>query len=409
MEIITAEKTDEFSGKHPEMAYDNQGSNPDGQGEGNHDQVAPGRLIEAAVQKMDSTRLAEIPVDKIRHFDVVPDYLTPSSAPYPVLVCNNGAYECIERWDEVEKAKEEGQERIQARIIDPAIQSEMEVALRKATSRVKTEGGEATYPELVKVTKHVLAYLMQENESLVVYSHGGNRKGGFDGNLENDAFTLLADRMGKARDTVRKYAEHGKYISDEILDELARSTETKIGKAFFTGILQIKSDLADQLKAEGLDEDDITLQISMLVLEEFEALKERLSISSESGSNETGNDTSDGNLEGEGEETSDEAQNGETKTEGNGAESLAKKGSPETKKHDHTTPAADDSDSPSLSLDQVKTEVLHVLESNDKLADEIRQESSLDAIENKVRAYMERWRELLTKLRGVSTADQQSN
>ena len=104
-----------------------------------------------------------------------------------------------------------------------------------------------------------------------VYGWGGKRFGeGFVNNSEDDIRHLLSLRLGKDRDTINSYFNHGAYLNDEAIKTLI---EKKAPKDFFEKVQSKKRiEIKNELSGDNPSIERITKVISEFVLEEFEKL-----------------------------------------------------------------------------------------------------------------------------------------
>jgi len=222
---------------------------------------------------LEKKAIIAVAVNSISHYTKIPDWITESNSELPIVVKNGDVYECIEKWDTVEKAKDEGKLAIECLIIEPEIVTKSEVAIQKAASRIKTLGGEASYPERLKSIRHLLKALIESRDELSLFAHGGCRKGeNFDGNDKYDAIALIVNRLGINRKTILAYLAHGRYLDDTLLDDLVKSQKTPASRTFFEEISKPKKFKVEELSKSGKSEVDITEEISSWVRERFEAI-----------------------------------------------------------------------------------------------------------------------------------------
>ncbi|MFC1614291.1 hypothetical protein ACFL5K_03250 [Gemmatimonadota bacterium] len=397
METSLAEKMVESEAEHSTITPDNQESDLDGHEGSNDGQVALVPLKEQIAPETRHIQLLEH--GKIRPFNVLPDWISPSNLDIPVVVCLKDGYYCIEDYDKVLEAKKCNRDMIRCYVIEPSdnMKTELEIVLQKYSSRSATVAGKASYAELLRITLPTFKYLMNAREDLAVFSHGGRRKGNdFIGTRDWDALSLMASRMGKERDTVRKYIAHGRYLDKDTLDYLAEREDSKIGRRFFENIQDEKETKAKKFDAKGLTPTEIESKISCWVMDQYEIFK--------TNTDETLKKTVNKKSKIECNKKSEVEEKQEKMAETDGTQEDEQ---PETKGHVHHTPDKS-SDSPSMNLDQVKEEMIQAIESSSQFADEIRQATITEEVEAKVVHFIEEWRNLLAKLRAVSTDEQQS-
>ena len=365
--------------------------------EENSDQVVPARLTDNAYGRIETTSIQSIEVELIRHCKAIPDYITPTSSDVPIVVANQGRWDCIEGWNLVEDAMGKV-EKIDCEVIElpENMQSNEEVVLQKCSSRCATRAGTASYAEMIRVSKYTMKYLLKTNSDLKRFTHGGRRKGlKFGDDQEHDVLSLMANRMNLDKSTIREYIDDGKYLDDETLELFVSSTKPKLTRDFFRDLQTKKTPLVKQLEDEEKLESKITKEISELAIKEFKELKSQISSISEESSEEQNTIPEEKHTE--------EVDSCSTETEADEDDEQS-----EAKTHVHHTPE-DASELPQLTFDSVKSEMIELADKGSELAEELRQLSVREDLENKAREHMDVWRELLTKLRATPATDQKSN
>jgi hypothetical protein len=194
----------------------------------------------------------------------VPDYLDPTASLHPLVVESEGIYHCIDGWEMILKAIEEGKDRIRCDVSHVPGCSETELSIRKAAVRTMPKGGVARYPELIRNAIILSKMLLSSKEDLVVYSHGGDRRGeGFKKNRENSIRLVLAERLGKSEKTVSSYLSYGEYLTNGALETLIQAGATK---EFFEEAQRVKRRMLADLKSSNASEEEICVQISQAMI-----------------------------------------------------------------------------------------------------------------------------------------------
>ena len=261
---------------------------------------------------VETKRIELLSVHDIQHYMVVPDFQTSSSCSYPIVVNENGILQCIANWHMVQHAIDDGGKLIEFLVIIPANPSPEDTAVRKLASRIKTLAGSASYPELLKGYKAVRNLLLQSNINMVTYSHGGSRQGEeYTGEKINDLYLLLANRLGKCRETIRNYNGHSSYVNDEALNHLHAEGTTKKD---FGDFYSEKLDLIQDLTEENLTKAEITEKVSEFVLFKFRGDEPELKDSEKENAQGNSEET-DKSPEDEGNRDSEEAGSEETSEE----------------------------------------------------------------------------------------------
>jgi len=221
----------------------------------------------------------------IRPFTVIPDYSDHTLSQYPLVVESDGIYYCIDGWEMIQRAIGEGKDTITCDVSHVPGCSETELSILKVATRTMPRGGIARYPELIRNARILFNMLLSSKEDLVVFPHGGDRRGeDFKKNRENSIRQLLAERLGKSTTTISFYLSYGEYLTDDALGILVQSGAKK---EFFEEAQMVKGRMLADLKSSGATEADIRTQISEAMIrmnanpEEIKNLKEDLIYSSE--------------------------------------------------------------------------------------------------------------------------------
>ena len=166
------------------------------------DSTPPGVLNNPQNERFKTTQedIAELPVESIQPYPLIPDYRNPTESTLPIVIQSPAGCYCIDGWNFIEQAKAAGQPAIRCYVSHIQELSDTELAIRKVAIRTKPQGGTCSCAELVRNTKIVAKYLMDEMENPVVFSHGGSRQGAnFTNNKEDDLRQVLSERLGKDR------------------------------------------------------------------------------------------------------------------------------------------------------------------------------------------------------------------
>ena len=203
-------------------------------------------------------------IANITHFSGIPDFIDPTRSPYPIIVQSPSSLQCIDGWEKIEQAKSQGERAIICEVIHIQRDSEINVAIWKASVRTMPIGGRCIYPEEVRNTCRLFLMLCEPADSPVVFSHGGARRGDRYTNChENNIRLVLEDRLGKKPKTINKYLNHGKFICDEAMQDLINA---RVKKGFFEAIQKDKQRLIDELTSEQKSHDEIVNAVSDRVL-----------------------------------------------------------------------------------------------------------------------------------------------
>lgn len=231
------------------------------------DSTPPGVLNNPQSERFKTTQedVAELPVESIQPYPLIPDYRDPTESTLPIVIQSPAGCYCIDGWNFIEQAKTAGQPAIRCYVFHIQEHSETELAIRKVAIRTKPQGGTCSYAELVRNTRLIAKILMDEIENPVVFSHGGSRQGAnFTNNKEDDLRQVLSERLGKDRSTINDYLNFGRHLSDDALETLVTANT---GKAFFEKVRVNKRILIKNLESDGLASGDITTEVSIKMIE----------------------------------------------------------------------------------------------------------------------------------------------
>jgi hypothetical protein len=216
--------------------------------------------------------IAELDIQKIHPFQLVPDYTLPTKSPHPIVVISPTSCSCIDGWDLIQKAKTTDNTKIDCYAFYIPDHNQTEIAIQKVAIRTMPQGGTCSYSELVRNARILFYMLMDSADNPVVFSHGGARRGvNYTNNKEENIRELLAERLGKSKTTINKYLSHGEYLIDYSLNTLIESNE---GKAFFEEAQKNKRILIKDLLSEGESEEIIAETVSQNVLSWLEEFHE---------------------------------------------------------------------------------------------------------------------------------------
>ena len=208
--------------------------------------------------------IEEVDLQQIQPFTVIPDYKDTTTSPYPFVVKTPECCLCIDGQELIDRARSEQKTKIMCYVFYLPGYSEAEVAIRKVANRTLPRGGRCSYAELVRNITQLFRILLESQDNLMVYAHGGDRKGlNFTENKAENVRKVLADRLAKDVGTINSYLNHRRYIDDQTMDRLVNSKETK---GFFESAQPNKRLLVKNLTSEGKPEEEIAQQISQEML-----------------------------------------------------------------------------------------------------------------------------------------------
>ncbi len=212
--------------------------------------------------------IEDLPIEGITHFTLIPDFFHPTSNDRPIVVRTPEGLFCIDGWDLIVKAVEEGQVTISCEVDEMVAHSDAELCLRKAAIRSATRGGKGEYLENARNARDLWIMLLSSNEVLRDLGHGGRRRGeGFVANSEDNVRYVIANRLGKEPDTINKYLNHLEYLSDAAVGTLiARGAK----KRFFEKAQRQKRILLKTYREDGSSpEEEIIQNVSSLMIALF--------------------------------------------------------------------------------------------------------------------------------------------
>jgi hypothetical protein len=231
------------------------------------DQPSPGVSKETSTDRYSTCRedIAELEIASIQPCPIIPDYKEPTASTLPIIVQTPAASFCIDGWHFVEQGKALGQSTIRCHISNIAQHSDTELAIRKTAIRVMPQGGKCSYAELVRNTRRLYQALLDTSNDLVLFSHGGDRRGvGFNSCREDNISAVLASRLGKSQTTINKYLQHGDSLNDAAFGALV---DAGAPKHFFEAFQTQKQIERAAFNAEQKDDAAIVEAISKQVLE----------------------------------------------------------------------------------------------------------------------------------------------
>lgn len=216
--------------------------------------------------------IAELPIESIQPYLLIPDYREPTESTLPIIVHSPQAFYCIDGWNLIEKARTAGHSKIRSYILYIQEHSDTELAIRKVAIRTRPQGGICSCAEFVRNANLLAQILMNEMENPIVFSHGGARQGAsFTDNKEDDLREVLSKRLGKERSTINDYLNFRRHLTDDAIDVLVAQ---KAGKAFFEKARVNKRRLIKDLESDGKAYEEITTEVSRKMLEWFAEYQE---------------------------------------------------------------------------------------------------------------------------------------
>jgi len=231
------------------------------------DQHSPGVMNAGLIGHFKTTRedIVELAIDSIEPFTLIPNFRDPTESIHPIIIKSPTACRCVDGWNLIEDTKAAGNSSIRCHVFEIENHSETELAIRKVSIRTKPQGGPCSYPETLRNTRLLVQIIMAETDDVMVFSHGGTRRGGnFTNNREDDLREILVERLGKSRTTINTYLNQSEYINEAAFDALI---EADVGRIFFDKCRVAKRDLIKHMQSEEVQDSEITNTISERMLQ----------------------------------------------------------------------------------------------------------------------------------------------
>jgi hypothetical protein len=213
-----------------------------------------------------------VPISNIQHFSSIPDFIDRTLSPHPIVVKTPSSLQCIDGWELIEDARQQGERQITCEIIHTSQDSEIDIALWKISVRMRPPGGTCSYAESVRNVRQVFDIINAAQEDPKIYDHGGDRRSQeFSSNPEENIRILLERRLGKKVKTINKYLNHSQFLDDSTLEILIGAA---MKKDFFEEAQPKKRLVIRDLKIDGRSDEAITNEVSRKMipwLEQYEA------------------------------------------------------------------------------------------------------------------------------------------
>ena len=195
-------------------------------------QDSSGILTESKPILISSKEYKRIKLEDITPYTGILDYIDPKLSTFPTIVKTPSHHFCIDGEYLIQEAIKVKESSTLCHVIHINSESELEIAIQKATIRTISDEGKPHFAEMVRNCKKLIEIFLSTMDNPVLYSHGGNRKGiNYDpANRENNIRVLLAERFGKSKSTIDQYINYGEYLDDVILDSIIQSKESKFNK-----------------------------------------------------------------------------------------------------------------------------------------------------------------------------------
>ena len=228
------------------------------------DQITPGGLIvaeEVSRYRTVDEKYQELQIGQIEHFLGLPDFVARSRSNFPLIIETSLSMVCIDGWDRIEEARAEGRTHIGCLVEQVLEYSEKELCLRKAAVRMVARGGRGTYGEHVRNVKILTRKLLESEEPLVSFRHGGDRRGldFVSNNRGENVREVLAERLELSLSSINQMIAHAVFLDDHTIDFFAVQG---VSKDFFEKAQRNKNLKAKDMKSRRASDREIEIEIS---------------------------------------------------------------------------------------------------------------------------------------------------
>ena len=208
----------------------------------------------------------------IEHYLDIPDYHDASSIDKPLVMEFDNKLLCVEGWSILDAAKTNGKTTIECRIYHIQKYFDIMMALKKTTIRSMTEGGFASYSEMVRNINICVNKLLNESDQFRKYTHGGDHKSA---EFKNDEYINVKDILkliyGKrAKSTLDNYVTHGLHLSIAVMNYLVDQEATA---EFYAAFQPHKTDYIKRLQEQNKTLVEIQDKVSERAKEKFDEFK----------------------------------------------------------------------------------------------------------------------------------------
>jgi len=245
------------------------------------DQVSWGDLKEETVDRIIAEenkllyKLVEetLPISRIKNFLDFPDFVTPSNLDSPLVIKDGDKAFCLDGWGKIPSSEEN----VKCLVIEKKIDTPLDIAFVKFSSRTKTIAGDCSFAEKMFGIRTLLEMVLKENPKIQLNHHGGTRKGeSFHSSKDADAVAILEKETGLNRNSILKYINYSRYLRLETLGTLVKE---KASKDFFESMASVCLKFTKELEEKSLSKEEITAKTSQKFLEEWGAWNEKKTIS----------------------------------------------------------------------------------------------------------------------------------
>ncbi len=218
-------------------------------------------------QKLPTYNQKIISLDKIVKLHKVPEYLTPSSFPHPIVIEfeeEKNIYYILDGDKIYKDAIKNHRSKITCLVDTEPAKTRAELYMKRMDVRMRSASTGMSYVEIAWNIFAGCAEIRKSGVKFIERTHGGDRKS-INVNKDVKGLTqLLSIRWDKAPSTINSAINHIEYLSDSSLKKLIKK---KAGKNFFENIRANKTALIKKLKHDGLSQAVIKKTVSDKVSE----------------------------------------------------------------------------------------------------------------------------------------------
>lgn len=217
-------------------------------------------------------KIEVIDLINIEHYIDVPDYQEATSIDKPLIMESGGKFSCVEGWSIIEAANTDSKSTIECRIYHVQNHFDIMMALKKTTIRSLTEGGFASYSEMVRNISICIRKLLNESDQLCKYTHGGDHKSA---EFKNDEYINVKEILKliyskRAKSTLDNYVTHGEHLSITVMNYFVDQEATA---EFYAAFQPHKTDYVKRLQEQNKTLMEIQDKVSEKAKEKFAEFK----------------------------------------------------------------------------------------------------------------------------------------
>lgn len=190
----------------------------------------------------------------IKPLTVTPD-MGDSGNLHPVVARTDEGVHCIDQWERIKRAQDEGTPEIKVELFELSGHSLVDLVTCKLADRLAPRGKLPPYGNVIYCVVKTFEYIVESKEDITARIKST-------GNRSVDVKLLLTKRLQKDEKTVNSYLLHARCLNDGALERLC---SVQVAKAFFEAIQPEKSRMIKELEAMR-EMDTLTEKVSEQVL-----------------------------------------------------------------------------------------------------------------------------------------------